>query len=191
VAILWLASRLPSVLSRIWVVSTNCGEATMKSFRAGSQFALAITFLAALPVAAAEKAVNLSLFTPISLAKPDDSISAFRFNLIYGKNTSVKVVDMGLINHTTSGLSKGLQLGTVNITEGEMSGLQIAAININKGSVSGLQWATFNYAQTAGGLQLAFVNYAEKIDGIQIGAINIIKEGGFLPVCVIANWSKK
>jgi hypothetical protein len=152
---------------------------------------LVITLLGALPVAAAEKAVNLSLFTPISLAKADDAISAFRFNLIYGKNTSVRVIDLGLVNHTTSGLSKGLQWGAVNYTEGEFSGLQIAAININKGTASGLQWGTVNYAETAGGLQVALVNYARKLDGLQIGGINIIKEGGFLPVCIIANWSKK
>ena len=37
---------------------------------------------------------------------------------------------------------------------------------------------------------LAVVTYAQEIDGIQIGLLNIIKRGGFLPVCVIANWSK-
>ena len=78
----------------------------MKSFSTGSRLALAIMALAALPVAAAEKPINLSLFTPISLAKATDSVSGFRFNLIYGVNTSVKVVDLGLINHTTSGLER-------------------------------------------------------------------------------------
>ena len=163
----------------------------MKSIRVGTWFALWVSLLAVLPAAAAEKALNLSLFTPISLAKAEDAVTAFRFNLIYGKNTSVKVVDLGLINHTTSGLSNGLQWGGVNFTEGEFSGLQIATVNINKGTAKGLQWGAFNYAATAGGLQLAVINYAEKIQGLQIGAINIIKEGGFLPVCIIANWSKK
>ena len=41
------------------------------------------------------------------------------------------------------------------------------------------------------GLQLAVVNYARKLDGVQIGVLNIIKEGGFFPVMVIANWTKK
>jgi hypothetical protein len=163
----------------------------MNSIRTGWRWALVISVLAAFPVAAAEKAVNLSLFTPISLAKPEDSVTAFRFNLIYGKNTSVRVVDLGLVNQTTSGLSKGLQWGGVNVTEGEFSGLQIAALNINQGTVKGLQWSAVNYAATAGGLQVAVVNYAENLQGVQIGVINIIKHGGFLPVCVIANWSKK
>jgi hypothetical protein len=156
----------------------------------GAWLALWATVLMALPALAAEKAVNLSLFTPISLAKADDAVTAFRFNLIYGKNTSVKVVDLGMVNQTTT-LSSGLQWGAVNYTEGKESGLQLAAININKGTTSGLQWAGVNYAENGGGLQLALVNYARKLDGVQIGAINIIKEGGFLPVCVIANWSKK
>ena len=71
-----------------------------------------------------------------------------------------------------------------------MSGIQLAALNINKGTASGFEWAAFNYAESAGGLQLAFVNYAAKIKGLQVGAINIIKEGGFLPVMIIANWGK-
>lgn len=164
-------------------------EAVMKSLRMGSWFAVCVTMLAVLPAAAAEKAVNLSLFTPISLAKPDDSVTAFRFNLLYGKNTSVKVVDLGLVNHTTT-LSNGLQWGFVNYTEGEMSGIQLATINFNKGTTKGFQWSGFNYAENAGGLQLAVVNYAGRLDGLQIGLVNIIREGGFLPVCVIANWSK-
>src|SRR5712671_3643272 len=58
----------------------------MKTFR----IALLSAVLAgiAAPVFAGEKPVNLSLFTPISIAKESDAVTAFRFNLIYGKNTS-------------------------------------------------------------------------------------------------------
>ena len=163
----------------------------MKSTRVGSWFALCIAMLVALPAAAADKAINLSLFTPVSLAKADDAVTAFRLNLIYGRNTSVRIFDLGIINHTTTGMSKGLEWGTVNYSEGEFSGLQLAAVNINKGTAKGFQFAAINYTATAGGLQLAFVNYAQKLQGLQVGAINIIKEGGFLPVMIIANWSKK
>ena len=162
----------------------------MKSVRWGFGVALWLTMMAVLPAAAADKPINLSVFTPVSIAGPGDAVTAFRFNLIYGRNTSVKVVDLGLVNHTTSGLSNGLQWGFANFTEAEFSGIQLAAININKGTAKGFQWATINYAASAGGLQLAFVNYAEKIEGVQVGVINIIKEGGMFPVMVIANWSK-
>jgi len=164
-------------------------EGVMKSMRRGTWIALCITMLAVLPAAAAEKAVNLSLFTPVSLVKAEDSVSAVRLSLLYGRNASVGVIDLGLVNHTTS-LSKGLQMGTVNYTEGKVSGLQIAALNINKGSTGGLSWGGVNYANNAGGVQVALLNYAKTLDGLQIGGINIIKEGGFLPVCIIANWSK-
>ena len=163
----------------------------MKSFLAGSRFALLLTVLMALPAAAADKALNVSLFTPISLAKADDAVTAFRLNLIYGRNTAVKVVDLGLVNHTTTGLSNGLQWGAINVDEGNFKGIQLGGINYNKGTAAGLSWGAVNYAGTAGGLQLAVVNYAESIKGVQIGAINIIKKGGFLPVMIIANWGKE
>src|SRR5262245_66694404 len=97
----------------------------MKPFRVGVWFALCISLIAVLPAVGAEKPINLSIITPISLAKADDAVTAFRFNLIYGQNTSVKMVDLGMINHTTTGLSSGLALGFVNYTEGEVSGIQL------------------------------------------------------------------
>jgi len=157
--------------------------------RLGAGLALCVAMLGAIPALAGEKPVNLSLFTPVSIAKEGDAVTAFRFNLIYGKNTSVQIVDLGLINQTTS-LSHGLQWGFVNYNEGKTSGLQIGTVNYDKGTTSGLQWGGFNYAENAGGLQLAVVNYARKIDGFQVGVVNIIKEGGFFPVMIIANWAK-
>jgi hypothetical protein len=163
----------------------------MKPIRVGTWFALGLAMLAALPAAAADKPINLSLFTPISLAKAEDAVTAFRFNLIYGRNTSVKVVDLGFVNHTTSGVSNGLQWGFANYAESEFSGLQIGALNIDKGIGKGFLLGTFNYTMNGGGLHLALINYAEKLQGVQIGAVNIIKQGGMFPVMVIANWSKK
>lgn len=157
--------------------------------RMGVWLGLCITILAARPAAAADKPVNLSVFTPLSLAKPTDSVSAFRFNLIYGKNTSVRVVDLGFINQTTTA-SNGLQWAALNYNEGTFSGLQLGAINYNKGAAGGLQWGGFNYSGTASGLQLALVNYAEQLDGFQIGVLNIAKRGGMFPLMVFANWKK-
>ena len=122
--------------------------------------------------------------------QPEDAVTAFRYNFIYGKNTAVKIVDLGLVNHTTTGLSQGLQGGLVNYTESEFSGLQLAAINYNKGTAKGLLWSGVNYAGTGGGLHIAFLNYAERMQGVQVGVLNIIKEGGAFPFMVIANWGK-
>ena len=144
---------------------------------------------AAVPAFAGDKAVNLSLFTPISIAKESDSVSAFRFNLIYGKNTSVQVLDLGLVNHTTSGLSKGLEWGFVNYGEADFKGVQLGGINIQKGSFNGFEWGFVNSAGSADGFMLGFVNVAQKLHGLQIGLVNVIKEGGQFPVFPIVNWS--
>ncbi|HET6463254.1 MAG TPA: hypothetical protein VFH33_05580 [Candidatus Krumholzibacteria bacterium] len=141
------------------------------------------------PVFAGDKPVNLSLFTPISIAKESDSVSAFRFNLIYGKNTSVKVLDLGLVNHTTSGLSKGLEWGFVNYGEADFKGVQLGGVNLQKGSFNGFEWGFVNSAGSADGLMLGFINVAEKLHGLQIGLVNVIKEGGQFPVFPIVNWS--
>jgi len=146
----------------------------MKTLRIILLCAVAVSCFSTAASFAAEKPVNLSLFTPISIAKETDSVTAFRFNLLYGKNTSVQVVDLGLVNHTTSGLSKGVALGTVNI---------------NQGSFKGLQWGFVNHSMDGDGLQLGVVNFAQKYHGLQIGLINIIKQDGFLPVFPFVNWS--
>jgi hypothetical protein len=161
----------------------------MRSIRASWLFASAIAILTVSTSWAAEKPVNLSLFSPIALAKPEDGVTAFRFNLIYGNNASVKVVDLGLVNRTTN-LSSGLQWGFVNVNDGNFKGVQLAAVNYNKGTTDGFQWSTVNYAGTAGGLQLAVVNYAKSLQGVQIGLLNIAKSGGRFPFMVIANWKK-
>ena len=113
----------------------------MKPMHRGGWIAVCVTILAALPAAAGEKAVNLALISPIALVKPEDSVSAFRFSLLYGKNASVKIVDLGLVNHTTT-LSHGLQMGFVNYTE----------------NAGGLQLAVLNYAHTLDGLQVGVIN---------------------------------
>ena len=161
----------------------------MRSIRGGWWFALVIATLSASPAMAADKPVNLSLFSPVALVKPEDGVTAFRFNLLYGKNASVKGVDLGLVNHTST-RSSGLQWGFVNVNDGNFKGLQLSAISYNKGTTDGLQWSAFNYAGTAGGLQLAFVNYAKSLQGVQVGVVNIAKSGGTFPVMVIANWKK-
>jgi hypothetical protein len=154
--------------------------------------ALSVGLLAFAPVPssrAGEKPVNLSLVTPISIAKETDSVTAFRFSLLYGKNTSVEVLDLGLVGHTTSGLSKGLQWNVVNIAEADFKGAQLATVNYNEGSFEGVQFGVVNHSMNGDGLQLGFVNYAKKFHGLQIGAINIISQDGFFPVFPFVNWS--
>ncbi|MDH4038462.1 MAG: hypothetical protein OEY32_12185 [Candidatus Krumholzibacteria bacterium] len=162
----------------------------MKSSRVFFLALLAVCTLSSLPALAAEKPVNLSLVTPISIAKETDSVTAFRFSLLYGKNTSVEVLDLGLISHTTSGLSRGLQWSAVNIAEADFKGLQIGwLVNYNAGSFEGVQFGFVNHTMNGDGLQIGFVNYAQKYHGLQIGLANIISQDGFMPVFPFVNWS--
>lgn len=161
----------------------------MRTLSTALLIASVLSAISSVPSFADEKPINLSIVTPLSIAKESDSVTAFRFNLLYGKNTSVEVLDLGFVNHTTAGLSKGLQLGFVNMAEADFTGLQAAFVNYNAGSFEGVQWGFVNHTNNGDGLQLGFINFAKKIHGLQIGLINVISEGGFLPLFPIVNWS--
>lgn len=152
---------------------------------AAALFALG-TAASPLHAQAKEHPVNLALVTPIQVFPATDAIKGVRLNLIYGKNVAMTGLDVGIANHVT-GLTKGVQWGVVNITESGM-GWQYGLVNVTEAEFEGLQWGGFNSAGRINGLQLALVNYAQRANGVQIGLVNIIKEGGFLPVMVIANW---
>ncbi len=151
--------------------------------------ALVLAALSIAPCFAAEKPVNVALVAPIQIVKQEDTVTAFSLNILYGKNAAVRGADIGLVNHTTAGMSKGLQWGFVNIAEADFTGAQLGAVNYNAGSFEGLQWGFVNHTMKGDGLQLGFVNFAQKIHGVQIGFINIISQDGFLPVFPIVNWS--
>jgi hypothetical protein len=141
------------------------------------------------PVQAENRPIQLALVTPIQLFPEDDPIVGVRFNLLYGRNVSVSGLDLGLINHTTTGMSKGLQYGLVGIADSDFLGWQDCAVNVTNGNCEGLQWGMVNYAGYMSGLQLGLVNYSQAMNGLQIGFVNIIRQGGQFPVFPIVNWS--
>jgi hypothetical protein len=141
------------------------------------------------PALAAEHPAQLSLFTPIQIYPEGDTISGVRLNLLYGRNVSVKGLDVGLVNHTTTGLCKGLQVGVVGFVEADFVGWQYNTVNAVKGDCKGFQWGFVNYAKHARGFQLGFVNYVESMHGLQIGLVNVIRQDGMFPVFPIVNWS--
>ena len=136
-----------------------------------------------------EKAFQLSLFTPLQIRPEEDSIKYFRFNLIYGKNASLVGLDLGLVNHLTSGESKGVQVGFANWVDADCKGLQYGALNITKGTFTGWQWGFVNSSGHTKGFMLGFINIADSMYGLQIGLVNVIKEGGMLPFFPIFNFS--
>ncbi|MCP4704143.1 MAG: hypothetical protein GY865_05995, partial [candidate division Zixibacteria bacterium] len=106
-----------------------------------------------------------------------------------GRNTKVIGVDFGLVNHTTSGVSKGWQFGIVSIGDSDFVGFQKHAVNVVKCKFEGFQLGIVNHSHYVSGLQIGLVNYAGSLKGLQIGLINIIGQGGQFPVFPIVNWS--
>jgi hypothetical protein len=138
---------------------------------------------------AQERPFQLALVTPIQLFPDDNSITGVRINLLYGRNLYVTGLDLGLVNHTTSGVTTGVQWGLVGMVDQDFSGWQNNTVNVVQGNCEGFQWGAVNYAQHVGGLQLGLVNYAVTMKGLQIGLVNIIKQGGQFPVFPLVNWS--
>jgi len=141
------------------------------------------------PLQAQKKPIQIALFTPIQIVPEDQHISGLRLTLIYSRNASVTGLDVGFINHTTEGMSKGVQYGFIGIVDSDFTGWQDNTVNITKGSFEGLQLGVVNYAKQMNGIQIGLVNYAVNMKGIQIGLINIIRQGGTFPFFPIVNWS--
>lgn len=140
-------------------------------------------------VFAKERPIQVALFTPVQIFPESDVITGLRINILYGRSATVKGLDIGFVNHNTSGISKGFQYGFVGIVDADFVGWQDNAINIVNQNFEGFQSGIVNYAHYASGFQLGFVNYAASMKGLQIGLVNIIKQGGQFPVFPIVNWS--
>ncbi len=145
--------------------------------------------LLSVPASAQSKPIQISLFTPVQIFNENTPIGGLRINLIYGRNVSVTGFDWGLVNHTTTGISTGIQWGAVNLNDNHFTGWQDGVVNYTKGNAEGLQTGFVNYANYASGVQFGVVNYARSMKGLQIGLVNIIKQGGAFPVFPIVNWS--
>jgi len=141
------------------------------------------------PVQAQNRPIQIALVTPIQIFPEDNHIGGIRLNLIYGRNASVTGLDVGLVNHTTKGLSQGVQFGFIGLVDSDFTGWQDNNVNITKGNFEGLQLGIVNYAKRMNGVQFGLVNYAVNMKGLQIGLVNIIQQGGAFPFFPIVNWS--
>ena len=148
-----------------------------------------ISILLSSPGYAQTRPIQISLVTPIQIFPEDNSITGVRLNLLYGRNVSVTGLDVGLVNHTTTGKFIGLQYGLVGLSDSDFSGWQDCVVNITNKKFEGFQFGWVNYADYMSGFQLGLVNYAGSAKGLQIGLVNIIRQGGQFPVFPIVNWS--
>ena len=140
------------------------------------------------PVKAQKQPIQIALFTPVQIIPEDNHIKGFRLNLVYGRNASVTGLDVGLINHSTRGSSKGAQFGLLGLVDSNFTGWQCNTVNITKGHFKGFQLGIVNYSKRVCGIQFGLVNYAVNINGLQIGLVNIIEKGGAFPVFPVINW---
>ena len=150
--------------------------------------ALILIFIST-PVQAQNRPIQIALVAPVQIFPEENRISGIRLNLIYGRNVSITGLDFGLINHTTTGESRGIQFGMVALVDSDFMGWQDNWVNVTKGRFEGFQSGTVNYAKNMNGFQFGLVNYAERMKGLQIGLVNIIRQGGAFPVFPIVNWS--
>lgn len=155
-------------------------------------------------LALAEGPVNLALFNPVQIVKEDQAVTAFRFSLIYGRNTDMTGLDLSLVGMNTgdvSGVSfvgvglvdgdfTGWQSGWIaSVTEGKMEGLQNGLYTKSGLGSSGVQVGFLNTSDDFSGLQFGLVNITETMrSGLQIGLVNIIKNKDKLKVFPIVNW---
>jgi len=155
-------------------------------------------------VVMADGPINLSLLNPIQIVKEDQSVTAFRFSLITGKNVDLTGLDISLVGMNTGnvtgwstvgvGLVDGSFTGVQNgwlasITKGNMQGVQVGAYTKSGLGSTGVQFGLFNTADDFSGLQFGVVNIAETMrSGLQIGLLNIIRNKEKLKIFPFVNW---
>ena len=146
---------------------------------------------------------ELALWPGVQLRGTESAIQILRLGL-YNKNLSIKGLDIGIVNQTTGGVSKGLQFGVVGVVEGDFAGWQNNVVSIANGRFDGFQGSAlynkldhgeavqigfFNRARDISGFQLGIVNWSENMRGVQVGLVNIISGKESLKFLPIVNWS--
>ena len=140
-------------------------------------------------VHANDKPIQIALFSPLQIFAEEYDITGVRLNLLYGNNSSVTGLDVGLANRTSEKMSYGVQFGVLGIAERGFTGWQYNTVNVCHMEFSGFQLGLVNYVDDANGFMLGVVNYARRLKGLQIGLFNLIEAGGVAPVLPIVNWA--
>jgi hypothetical protein len=116
--------------------------------------------------ARAAAAFQFGFFAPdLQLVDASEDVRGLHINIVYGENTNVS----------------GLDLGIVNSTSGDFAGIGWApGANIVNGAATGLQWSWL-YSHTAGtftGWQSGILTRAGGIDslGLQTGWVNLVEK---------------
>jgi len=148
-----------------------------------------IIILLAVRVYSQSKPIQIALFTPLQIFPEEVSITGVRWNVLYGKNSSVTGLDFGLVNRTTEKMSVGVQFGILGFADRGWTGLQSNTVNVTHNEFKGVQFGLLNYVDDANGVMIGVINYARRLYGLQIGLFNLIEAGGVAPVMPIINWA--
>ncbi len=141
---------------------------------------LGLLFVSAGTARADQKPFNLSLVNPVQIVDADNGVSGVRLNLLYGKNTIVHGLDLGLgVGHSSEDFTGVGIHYAANFVQGNAKGVLLGyAANIVTGDFKGLQWGVANFVNgnyEGGGLGL--VNIVEKNDkGFKLGIFNFANE---------------
>ena len=138
--------------------------------------------------------VQVSLASPLHLPSKYREVTAFRWNIFYGRSLAVTGFDLGLVNLTAeSGNMVGLELGLYNYVDGAMEGVQLGLfgnyayknsygvqlstiMNWNVSMFTGAQASLFNYDSELDGAQLGFLNWCYgAVEGAQFGIVNVAR----------------
>jgi hypothetical protein len=182
-------------------------EAGMKKWLLGLVVLMAFVSMGTF-AQAADRPIDLALFSPVELYPATDSVKGLRL-AIYGVKENFTGLDLGLVKVTrgdfvgvgfwggnkVGGNAKGLQAGFVNYVEKDFTGAQLGLLNYSFGETTGVQWGIYNRGGNFAGVQLGFVNRVTRLSGgLQIGLLNFWdeaasgdwkKERAFFP---IVNW---
>jgi hypothetical protein len=154
---------------------------------------------------------QLALFNPVQIFSEETDVYGYRMNFLYGNNANFRGADMGMVGYTKSakgaqfnlfyneaeefsGLQavglvgnrcmdlEGVQVGTVNTTEGRVRGWQISFLSNEASSLIGGQISgIWNRSKRVVGFQItSLVNETDDLRGLQIGVLNF-NRNGFLP----------
>ena len=156
-------------------------------------------------------------FATVGVRAPESpDVNGARLTLLYGKNRSVRGLDLGFFSFSETERLDGFQsvFGMARVS-GDSSGFSGAFINLHSGSHNGVNAGFLNQVEElkgganigfvnitnrysmldVGGLnisdrssaQVGFLNVSKHIEGVQIGLVNVA-ENGFLPIFPFFNF---
>lgn len=145
-------------------------------------------------------AFQLALYNPAQIVSEETDVQGLRLSLIYGKNDTVKGLDVGVVAHARE--ARGVAVGILHIVDEDLTGLQVAPIgaSVTHRSLRGVQAAFgLSRANDLEGAQLSIVNLLEEpsrgiqaasfanlhksdLTGLQVALLNNVASLGGLQV---------